>query len=263
MGTFTGSCPFAGQPVDVFRTMYLIATIPAVLSIVAIVFLVREKAGPSKHVKISFRAGYDGKFWWYLGAVLLFALGNSSDLFLLVRAGEVLHYRVVLTEAERTAMAHQWSFPWELPLMFLALSFAKAAFSLPGGAVADRIGRAPTLAIGWAVYAAVYVAFGFAANAWQVWALLVAYGAFYGFTEGVEKAVVADWVREEVRGAAYGLAAFAEGIAKLPASLLLGFLYETVGARIAFGVGGAFAAAACLTLTLLLLVSGRRTATAA
>lgn len=65
-----------------------------------------------------------------------------------------------------------------------------------------------------------------------------------------------------MRGAAYGLAAFAEGIAKLPASLLLGFLYETVGARIAFGVGGAFAAAVCLTLVLLLAVSGRRAAPA-
>jgi MFS family permease len=250
----------AVAPVDVFRTIYLIATVPAVLSILAIVFLVKEEAGPTKRVRLSFRAGYDRKFWVYLGAVLLFALGNSSDLLLLVRAGEVLHYPI--GTAERTAMAAQWSFPFELPLMFLALSLAKAAFSLPGGILADRIGRARILAIGWAIYAGVYVAFGFATSAWQIWALLVAYGAFYGFSEGVEKAVVADYVRPEVRGAAYGLAAFAEGVAKLPASLLLVALYETAGPRIAFSTGGACAGAACLVL-LILIVSGRRTSTAA
>ena len=141
--------------------------------------------------------------------------------------------------------------------MFLALSFAKAAFSMPGGALADRLGRAPTLAVGWAVYAAVYFAFGFAASEWQVWALLVAYGAFYGFTEGTEKAVVADYCREEVRGAAYGLTSFAEGIAKLPASILLGLLYESAGPRVAFGFGGVCAAAACVVLSLL-IASGRR-----
>ena len=125
-------------------------------------------------------------------------------------------------------------------------------FTLPGGIMADKIGRAKTLAIGWAVYAAVYVAFGLATEAWQVWGLFVAYGLFYGFTEGVEKAVVADFVRPEVRGAAYGLYSFAEGVAKFPASLLLGLLYQEFGAAVAFGFGGACAALASVLLVVLL-----------
>jgi len=241
------------EPIDVFRFMYLVAAIPAALAVVAVVASVREKAGEGKKgVAPGLKAGYDRRFWVFLAALLVFALGNSSDMFLLVRAADILGYNVVLSEAERAGMAADWSFPWQLPLMFLVLSLSKMIFSLPGGVVADRIGRAKTLAIGWAIYAAVYVLFGFATDAWQAWTLFVAYGLFYGFTEGVEKAVVADLVRPEVRGAAYGLYAFADGIAKLPASLLLGLLYQYFGPAVAFGVGGACAGLACLMLVVLL-----------
>ncbi len=241
------------EPIDVFRFMYLVAAIPAALAVVVVVASVRERAGEGKQgVALDLKAGYDRRFWCFLAALLVFALGNSSDMFLLVRAGEILGYKVVLSEAERARMAAGWSFPWQLPLMFLVLSLAKMIFSLPGGIVADRIGRAKTLAIGWAIYAAVYVLFGFATDAWQAWTLFVAYGLFYGFTEGVEKAVVADLVRPEVRGAAYGLYAFADGITKLPASLLLGLLYQYFGPAVAFGVGGACAGLACVMLVVLL-----------
>jgi len=248
------------EPADVFRFMYVLAAIPAALAVVAILLFVREKRDDGAgRVALDFRAGYDRRFWWFLGALLVFALGNSSDMFLLVRAGEILGYDVILRGTEQAEMARAWSFPWQLPLMFLVLSLAKMVFSLPGGFVADRIGRAKTLAIGWAIYAVVYILFGFATGAWQAWALFVAYGIFYGFTEGVEKAVVADFARPQVRGAAYGLYAFADGIAKLPASLLLGLLYEKVGPAVAFGVGGGCAGLACLMLVVL-LGAGRRQA---
>ena len=247
------------EPADVFRFMYVLAAAPAALAVGAILIFVREQPGEAKKgVALDFRAGYDRKFWVFLGALVVFALGNSSDMFLLIRAGEILDYKVVLTEAERAEMAAAWDFPWQLPLMFLVLSLAKMAFSLPGGFVADRIGRAKTLAVGWGVYAAVYILFGFATDAWQAWALFVAYGMFYGFTEGVEKAVVADFVRPGVRGSAYGLYAFADGIAKFPASLLFGVLYQQFGAAVAFAVGGGCAGLASLMLLGLLAASRRR-----
>ena len=247
------------EPADVFRFMYVLAAIPAALAVLAILVFLRERPGDArKKVALNVRAGYDRRFWWFLAALVVFALGNSSDMFLLVRAGEILGYKVILTEADRAGMAEAWSFPWQLPLMFLVLSLAKMVFSLPGGFVADKIGRAKTLAIGWAVYAVVYILFGFATGAWQAWVLFIAYGLFYGFTEGVEKAVVADVVRPEVRGAAYGLYAFADGIAKFPASVLLGVLYQQFGPEVAFGVGGGCAAVACLMLLGLLGARGRR-----
>lgn len=247
------------EPADVFRFMYVLAAVPAGLAVLAVLVFVREKAVPKEdRISLGLRAGYDRRFWLFLGALLVFALGNSSDMFLILRAGQVLDYQVAFTGEQRAAMAGSWEFPWELPLMFLVLSLAKMVFSLPGGIVADKIGRARALAIGWAVYAAVYVAFGLATDAWQVWGLFVAYGLFYGFTEGVEKAVVADFVRPEVRGSAYGLYAFADGIAKFPASLLLGVLYQQFGAAVAFGFGGACAGLACLMLVVLVGLAGKR-----
>jgi MFS family permease len=247
------------EPADVFRFMYVLAAIPAGLAVLAVLVFVRERAVPKEdRISLGLRAGYDRRFWLFLGALLVFALGNSSDMFLILRAGQVLDYQVAFTGEQRAAMAGSWEFPWELPLMFLVLSLAKMIFSLPGGIVADKIGRARALAIGWAVYAAVYVAFGFATDAWQVWGLFVAYGLFYGFTEGVEKAVVADFVRPEVRGSAYGLYAFADGIEKFPASLLLGVLYQQFGAAVAFGFGGACAALACLMLAVVLRHAGKK-----
>jgi MFS family permease len=241
--------------------------VPAVLAVLAVVFFVREKAAPiKKKVEINFRAAYDRRFWFLLVVILVFTLGNSSDMFLLLRAGQLLGYPLDFGPQEHEAMARQWNFPWQLPAMFFILSMAKMLFTLPGGFIADRIGRAKTLALGWAVYAAVYLAFAFATEAWHVWVLFVAYGLFYGFTEGVQKAVIADFVRPEVRGAAYGMAYFCEGIAKLVASPLFGLLYflfaapehPESGAHVAFGFGAACAAVACVLLVILLGVFRRR-----
>jgi MFS family permease len=251
---------------DVFRAMYVLAAAPAALAVLAVIFLVREKAGPMrKKVELDFRAGYDRRFWYLLGIILVFTLGNSSDMFLLLRAGQILGYPLDFGAGEHEAMARQWSFPWQLPAMFFILSVAKMAFTLPGGFLADRIGRARTLLAGWAIYAVVYIAFGFATEAWQAWTLFIAYGLFYGFTEGVQKAVIADFVQPHVRGAAYGMAYFAEGIAKLVASPLFGALYAAfataehpeTGAHVAFAFAGGCAAVACVLLAILIGV-GRR-----
>jgi len=235
-------------PVDVFRTIYVISAVPAALAVLAILLFVRERAAATKHARLDLRAGYGRGFRVFLASLVVFGLGNSSDLFLLVRAGEVLGYDLAARGADHAALAARWEFPWQLPLMFLFLSFMKMASSLPGGMLADRIGRLRTLGLGWAVYAAVYVAFGFAATPLQVWLLLGAYGLFYGLTEGVEKAVVADLVHPDVQGAAYGLYAFADGCARFPASVILGVLYGRYGAQVAFGFGGGCAALALLVL---------------
>jgi len=245
---------------DVFRVMFLLSAIPAVLAVVVIALFVRETAAAvKKKVAVDFRASYDRRFWFYLAALITFTLGNSSDMFLMLRAGQVLGYPLQFTAAEHEALARTWDFPWQLPAMFFALSMAKMAFTIPGGMLADRIGRSRTLIIGWAIYAAVYFAFGFATEDWQVWALFITYGLFYGFTEGVQRAMITDLVRPEVRGAAYGMSYFAEGVTKLVASPLFGLLLVTftaaygaqIGAEIAFGFGGGCAAAACILLVVL------------
>ena len=250
-------------PADVFRWMYVIAAVPAALAVLAVLFFVRETAAEiKKKVQLNFRTAYDRRFWGLMAAMLVFALGNSSDMFLLLRAGQILHYPIEITHEQKQAMAEAWNFPWQLPLMFFILNVSKMVFSMPGGLLADWLGRTRTLLIGWLIYAGVYFAFGLADEPWEAWALFITYGLFYGFTEGVQKAIVADFVRPEVRGAAYGLAYFCDGIAKFPASLLLGILYASAGPAWAFGFGGACAAAACVLLGGAMWIFGRRQAAA-
>jgi MFS family permease len=114
--------------------------------------------------------------------------------------------------------------------------------------MADRLPRARLIAGGWVVYALVYVGLGAATAPWQVWALFVLYGVFYGLTEPVEKALLRDLVRADQRGRAYGAYNFVVGITALPAGLLAGSLWHAFGPRIALCTGAALAGAASLLL---------------
>jgi MFS family permease len=126
------------------------------------------------------------------------------------------------------------------------LHVVKSAASTPGGALSDRIGRKPLLVAGWLIYAAVYLALGQASEAWHAWALFAVYGVYFGLTEGVEKALVADLVPAEKRGAAFGWYNLALGLGALPASLLFGLLWDRAGLATAFGFGAVLALLAAL-----------------
>jgi len=165
-----------------------------------------------------------------LAAVTLFTLGNSADVFLILRATQ-LGVPVAL-----------------VPLLWAMLHVVKSVSSTPGGALSDRVGRRPLIAAGWAVYAAVYLGFAAAGAAWQVWALFAVYGLVFGLTEGAEKALVADLAPAGRRGAAFGWYHAAVGAAALPASLLFGVVWERYGAPAAFRVGAGLAAAALAVL---------------
>jgi MFS family permease len=218
------------------RTVFLVAALPGVLSVIVLVLGVRETPRERRVVTTkkasapSLHAALGRPFWTFLGSVLLFTLGNSTDAFLILRANQ-LGVSVAL-----------------IPVLWAALHVVKSAASVPGGALSDRFGRRPLILAGWGVYAAVYVLFGRATETWHAWALFLAYGTFFGLTEGTEAAMVADLVGRDRRGTAYGWYYLAVGIGALPASLLFGFIWDRVGPRAAFDVGAALAFAAAVVL---------------
>ncbi len=140
---------------------------------------------------------------------------------------------------------------WQIPLLWAFFQGVKAAAGVPGGALSDRIGRAPTLALGWMVYALSYVGFAFAATPAAIWPLFAFYGLFFALTEGTERALVADLVPDRLRGRAFGAFHAAVGLAALPASLLFGIWWKAIGPRAAFLIGAALALAATGALLLL------------
>src|SRR5205085_4617841 len=174
--------------------------------------------------------GFDSNFKRFLVIVALFTLSNSTDAFLLLRAQQA-GVGVAL-----------------IPLLWAALHVSKVVSSVLGGDLSDRLGRKTMIVAGWALYAAVYLAFAFVSTATEAWILFLVYGIYFGLTEGTEKALVADLVRPEQRGTAYGLYNLAFSITVLPASLLMGWLWDWRGATTAFTVSAAVGSTAALLL---------------
>jgi MFS family permease len=211
-----------------YQQVFLFASIPVVLGLFVIVFFVRDRhrddeAEETIPIKFSLRE-FDGNFIRFLAIISLFTLSNSTDAFLLLRAKEA-------------GVA-----PPLLPLLWMVLHFSKLLCSLAGGALSDRIGRKRVIFAGWVVYAVVYAAFAYVNAPWQAWLLFAIYGIYFGLTEGVEKALVADMVEDEKRGTAFGFYNLAYGITVFPASLLFGLLWDK------FGSETAFLASACVSL---------------
>lgn len=182
----------------------------------------------------------------YLVVVALFTLGNSSNMFLLLRAREL-----GVAEAQ-------------VPLLWAAVSAVAMIASTPLSALSDRVGRVRLLVAGYLAYGIFYLALGQLRSdgPWLI-LLFAGYGLFLAATEGVEKALVADLAPAERRGAAFGWFNLTAGICLLPASLIFGALYQGVSPGVAFAFSGTCALTAALLLpTWVGLAPGRHGAVA-
>ena len=229
------------------RTVFALAAIPGALAVVVLVMRVKEggatlivpmmagrheadAAGRAPHANATGRATLGAEFRTVMVSVFLFTLGNSTDVFLLLRA-----HTLGVSGAQ-------------LPLLWALYNGVRAVASAPGGALSDRIGRRPVVLVGWALFAAVYAGFAVASVPWHVWTLFAVYGMTFGLTEGTEKALVADLTPIALRGTAFGWYNLVIGIGALPASVLFGVLWTGYSPAVAFGVGSAFAMLASLVL---------------
>ena len=216
------------------RTVFLLALVPGLAAVALLIWRVPDRTGPSPAVPKAKREeeGLPRSLWIAVAIFALFALANSTDAFLLLRARDA---GVAL---------------WEMPLLWAFFQGIKSVAGVPGGALSDRIGRMPTLALGWIVYALSYLGFAFAARPAAIWLLFGFYGLFFALTEGTERAMVADLVPERLRGKAFGAFHAAVGLAALPASVFFGIWWKAIGPRAAFLIGAAMAMAATAALFL-------------
>ncbi len=218
------------------RKVFAIAAVPGILAVCLVLWKVREVLPPGRELrKTALRLEAPrGRLRIYLAILFLFLLSCSTDAFLLLRAKEA-----------GVPVAY-------LPILWMALQAVKALTNVPLGHLSDRFGRRPIILAGWVVYALVYLGFGFARSAWQIAALFILYGFFYGFTEGTERALLADFSQTGERGQVYGWYYLVVGMAALPASLLFGFIWQAAGSAAAFTFSASISGLAAALLFLFL-----------
>jgi len=219
---------------DTYRQLVLIGIAPAAIAVFVLIRFVREhrvsqSAGPSYRPSFNLFQmvrTFDTRFKIFLVIMALFTLGNSSDFFVVLRA-QNMDLSV-----------------FQIVLMLITFNATYAAISLPAGRLSDRLGRRRVIALGWGIYAGIYLGFALTSEVWQIWLLFAGYGIYYGLVDGVARAFVADLVPGEKRGTAYGLYHGVVGLVLLPASLIAGWLWATYSPAAPFFFGAGLAALA-------------------
>lgn len=225
-----------------YRTLFLLTIIPGAVA-VALLTRVRDvQMPPPQPAPLGESGGcaqsappdswrrLPRSLYAFLAVLLIFALGNSADAFLLLR----------LTDLGVS--------PVLIPILWAAHHAVKAVMSIVGGVRSDKVGRRRVIAVGWVIYALVYVGFALSTSLTGLVLLLLGYGLYYGLAEGTEKALVADLAPADLRGTAFGLYYAVLGGGALAASVVFGLVWKAAGAPAAFALGAVLA----LTATLLL-----------
>jgi MFS family permease len=221
------------------RTVFALAALPALASMLVLVFAVREAPSPTPVERPSAPPKADETpgtppaprgLGGLLAVIGLFTLGNSSDAFLLLRA-----------QGAGVALPL-------IPILWTAHHVVKSATSTAGGALSDRVGRRGAIAAGWVLYALAYAGLALATSPGPVWALFAVYGLHHALTEGPERALVAEMAAGETRGRAFGLYHAVTGALLLPASLITGALWQRISPAAALLTGAAIALVAAITL---------------
>lgn len=229
-----------------FRVLYALAFIPAIIGVLILAAVVRERRSNAKSDRQSdspagglgskgFLASIrhlEPAYLRYLGIIGLFSAGNSSDAFLLLRA------RGMGVAAE------------QILLLYALFNVVEASLGYAAGRLSDRVGRRPVLIAGFGVFALVYLGFAEFNSAVAAWVLFPIYGLYYTLTQGVQKALAADLTHSNRRATELGAFHMLVGIAALPASLTAGILYSRVSPSAPFLLGASCAGGALLLLLL-------------
>jgi MFS family permease len=169
-------------------------------------------------------------FYYVLAVVTLFSLGDSSDMFLVLRAGNIG------IPASRA------------PLLGLVFNITFTLVSWPAGKFSDRFSRSTIAAAGYFVFAVVYFVFALAPSRLAIWLAMAFYGLFYALTNAVLKALVVESVERDVRGRALGIFAFLTSVTTLLASIITGALWKIYGPAFPFYLSSGIAAVSAVGL---------------
>ncbi len=218
----------------VYHYILMFAALPLIITLFILAIYVKEvpisNEESQKIISKDKKIKLPHSFYLFLFISIIFTIGNSSDAFLILRAQGV-GFSITM-----------------LPIVIAIFNLVYASVAVPFGMLSDKIGRVPTLLIGWSVYVLTYFGFAYAFHPAMIWILYIIYGIYFGATLGVSKAFLADLVGWEYRGRAFGIYGMVIGVATFFASLIAGALWDKFGAQMPFYFGAGMAALAALLL---------------
>ncbi len=234
-----------------YRIIFLIAFIPALISVLLLLFFVTEKASQMKD-DLKFRlSDFSRDFKIFLLISVVFAIGNSSNAFLILRANNIFESfggvpSIITSTFSSIAVVAV------VILTYVVYNITYSLFSMPAGMISDRIGRRNVMVGGFLLFSIVYLGFAVANAGYLVWLLFAIYGFYIAMTDGVSKAYAVDLVPADKRGTAIGLYYTATGLMALVSSIIAGLLWDFAGASAPFLFGSATALVAAVMLVMLL-----------
>ena len=209
-----------------YRLVFWLSMIPGMIAVLIILFFIKEKKSRNSELKKretfalqDFCTNLDWRFKAFVAIATLFAIGNSSDVFLILKATD--------TGVKET----------QIPIIYLCFNLVYALTSIPAGILSDRIGRKRIILAGFILFGFIYWGFASASEQKHIWGLFLLYGLFMGLTEGIQKAFLATIIPAEFKATAYGIFNTFVGLAIFPASVIGGYLWDKFGPHATFYYG--------------------------
>ncbi len=205
-----------------YRLVFWLSMIPGAIAVLLIILFITEKRKASlphsERPKVTLKH-FNWKFKFFVAIAILFAIGNSSDVFLILRAQQIGIPTVMI------------------PVVYLLFNLIYSLSSIPAGIAADRFGRKRVILLGFVLFAVLYYGFAIARETIAIWVLFAFYGLFMGLTEGIQKAFLATIIPPDFKATAFGVFNTAVGLAMFPASLIGGWLWDHVSPAATFYFG--------------------------
>ena len=205
-----------------YRIVFWLSMIPGAIAVLLIILFITEKKKVTlphaERPKLTLKH-FDRRFKFFVAITTLFAIGNSSDVFLILRAQQIGIPTVMI------------------PVVYLMFNLIYSLSAIPAGIAADRFGRKRVILLGFVLFAVLYYGFAIAGNTTTIWVLFGLYGLFMGLTEGIQKAFLATIIPQDFKATAFGVYNTAVGLAMFPASLIGGWLWDHVSPAATFYYG--------------------------
>lgn len=208
-----------------FRLIFWLSALPGIIAVLLILLIKEKKRQMPVGVEnltldpLSKTPVLNKGIKYYILVITVFSLGNTSDVFIILRAEDM-------------------GIPKEvIPLTYLLYNIVYSLSSMPLGALADRVGMERMITVGFLLYVGIYLGLAFAPNATYIWVLFALYGLFKGMSEGVQRAYLATLAPEDRKATAFGIYHTSVGLALLPASIIGGILWDRIGPSATFIYG--------------------------